>query len=112
MMLASCATMPIRSTGQAAHIGTAINHAKAVYDRTAASVEVILPFLTPERHARIRLAMALTERGLIAARTAVLLAEQMAALKQSRSCHGCYRHSGPGLIQAGICIRYAISAAS
>lgn len=82
MSLASCATMPTPSTEQAAQIGTAIDRAQAAYDRIAVSAEVVLPFLSAERQARVRLAMALTERGLIAARTAATIAEQLAALKQ------------------------------
>jgi hypothetical protein len=85
MSLASCATMPTPSTEQAAQIGTAIDRAQAAYDRIAASAEVILPFLSPERQARIRLAMALTERGLLAARYAATAAEQLAALKQAEA---------------------------
>jgi hypothetical protein len=83
--LASCATMPTPSTEQAAQIDTAIDRAQAAYDRIAASAEVILPFLSPERQARIRLAMALTERGLLAARYAATAAEQLAALKQAEA---------------------------
>ena len=75
MALASCASMP---TGSAA----AIDRAQAAYDRIAASADIILPFLSPERQARVRLAMALTERGLLAARTAATIAEQRAALAQ------------------------------
>jgi len=85
MMLANCTTMPAPSTKQAAQIGTAIDRAQAAYDRIAASAEVILPFLSPERQARIRLAMALTERGLLAARYAATAAEQLAALKQAEA---------------------------
>jgi hypothetical protein len=61
----------------------AIDRAQAAYDRIAASVELILPFVSPERAARIRLAMVLTERGLLAARHAATAAEQLAALKQA-----------------------------
>ena len=75
MALASCATMPTAS-------GVAIDRAQAAYDRIAASADIILPFLSPERQARVRLAMALTERGLLAARTAATIAEQRAALAQ------------------------------
>ena len=85
MSLASCATMPTPSTEQAEQIGTAIDRAQAAYDRIAASAELILPFLSPERQARIRLAMALTERGLLAARYAATAAEQLAALKQAEA---------------------------
>ncbi|MEG3083989.1 hypothetical protein U1707_10085 [Sphingomonas sp. PB2P12] len=85
MSLASCATMPTPTTETATQIGTAIDRAQAAYDRIAASAEVILPFLSPERQARIRLAMALTERGLIAARTAATVVEQLAALKQAEA---------------------------
>jgi hypothetical protein len=82
MMLASCATMPSVSTGTAAQIGASIDRAQAAYDRIAATAEVVLPFLSPERAARIRLAMSLAERGLLAARYAATAAEQLAALKQ------------------------------
>ncbi len=85
MSLASCATMPTPSTEQAAQIGTAIDRAQAAYDRISASANLVLPFLSTERQARIRLAMALTERGLIAARYAATAAEQMAALKQAEA---------------------------
>lgn len=85
MALASCASMPVPSSGQAAQIGSAIDRAQAAYDRIAASAEVVLPFLSPERQARIRLAMALTERGLLAARYAATAAEQAAALAQAKA---------------------------
>ena len=67
MMLASCATMPTPSTDRAAQIGSAIDRAQAAYDRIAGTAEVILPFLSKERAARIRLATSLAERGLLAA---------------------------------------------
>lgn len=85
MTLASCATMPTPSPGQAAQIGTAIDRAQAAYVRIAATAEVVLPFLSPERAARIRLAMSLAERGLLAARYAATAAEQLAALKQAEA---------------------------
>ena len=85
MMLASCATMPTPTPGQAAQIGTAIDRAQAAYDRIAATAELVLPFLSPERAARVRLAMALTERGLLTARNAASTAEQLAALKQAKA---------------------------
>ena len=85
MTLASCATMPTPSTKTAVQIGDAIERAQAAYDRIAASADVILPFLSPERQARVRLAMALTERGLLAARTAATIVEQRAALAQAEA---------------------------
>lgn len=85
MMLASCATMPTASPETAAQIGTAIDRAQAAYDRISATAEVVLPFLSPERAARIRLAMSLAERGLLAARYAATAAEQIAALKQAEA---------------------------
>lgn len=85
MALASCATLPTPSTEQAAQIGTAIDRAQAAYDRITVSANLVLPFLSPERQARIRLAMALTERGLLAARFAATAAEQLAALKQAEA---------------------------
>ena len=85
MALASCATMPTVSTEQAAQIGTAIDRAQVAYDRIAASANLVLPFLSPERQARVRLAMALTERGLLAARSAATAAEKLAALKQAEA---------------------------
>lgn len=63
----------------------AIDRAQAAYDRIAASAEIILPFVSPERAARIRLAIALTERGLLAARHAATAAEKSAALKQAEA---------------------------
>jgi hypothetical protein len=63
----------------------AIDRAQAAYDRIAASAEAILPFVSPERAARMRLAMALAERGLIAARLAATNAERAAALKQAEA---------------------------
>ncbi len=59
---------------------SAIDRAQAAYDRIAVTAELILPFVSPERAARIRLAMALTERGLLAARNASTAAEKLAAL--------------------------------
>jgi hypothetical protein len=85
MMLASCTTMPTPSTETAAHIGSAIDRAQAAYDRIAATAEIVLPFLSPERAARVRLAMSLAERGLLAARYAATAAEQLAALKQAEA---------------------------
>jgi len=85
MMLASCATMPTPSTGQAAQIGSAIDRAQAAYERIASTADLVLPFLSPERAARVRLAMALAERGLLAARYAANAAEQLAALKQAEA---------------------------
>lgn len=82
---AGCATMPTPSTETAAQISTAVDRAQAAYDRIAASTEIVMPFLSPERQARIRLAMALTERGLLAARYAATAAEQLAALKQAEA---------------------------
>ena len=78
MSLVSCASMPAPSL-------TAIDRAQGAYDRIAASAEIVLPLLSPERQARIRLAMALTERGLIAARYAATAAEKAAALKQAEA---------------------------
>jgi predicted lipoprotein len=85
MTLASCETMPTPSTEQAAQIGSAIDRAQAAYDRIAATAVLVLPFVSPERAARIRLAMALAERGLLAARYAATAAEQLAALKQAEA---------------------------
>ena len=58
--LASCATMPTPSAEQATQIGNAVDRAQAAYERISASTDIILPFLSPERQARVRLAMALT----------------------------------------------------
>lgn len=63
MPLASCATVATPSTERAVQIGTAIHHARAAYDRIAASTDNLLPFLSPERQVRVRLAMVLSERG-------------------------------------------------
>ncbi len=78
VMACSCATItpPLLS---------AVDRAQAAYDRIAGSAELILPFVSPERAARIRLAMALTERGLLAARNAATAAEKLAALKQAET---------------------------
>jgi len=64
---------------------SAIDRAQAAYDRIAGSAELILPSVSPERAARIRLGMALTERGLLAARNAATAAEKLAALKQAEA---------------------------
>ena len=85
MMLASCATMPTPSTEQAAQIGAAVDRAPAAYERIAATAALVLPYLSPERAARVRLAMSLAERGLLAARYAATAAEQLAALKQAEA---------------------------
>lgn len=85
MMLASCATMPAPTPGQTAQIGTGIDRAQAAYDRIASTAELVLPFLSPERAARVRLAMSLAERGLLAARYAATAAERLAALKQAEA---------------------------
>jgi hypothetical protein len=78
LMTCSCATIsapPLAS----------VDRAQTAYDRIAASAEIVLPFLSPERQARVRLAMALTERGLWVARNAATAAEQLAALKQAEA---------------------------
>jgi uncharacterized lipoprotein YajG len=80
MTLASCATMPTT-----AKVAPQVERAQASYDRIADTVEFILPYLSSERAARVRLAMALAERGLLAARTAVTAAERLAALKQAEA---------------------------
>ena len=76
MTLASCATMP-----SPAKVAPQVERAQAAYDRIADAVDVVLPYLSPERAARIRLAMALAERGLLAARLASTTAQKLAALK-------------------------------
>lgn len=85
MALASCATLPTPSVETAAHVGSAIDRAQAAYDRIAAAAEVVLPFASADRAARIRLGMALAERGLLAARLAATATEQLAALKQAEA---------------------------
>ena len=55
-MTCACATISPPSV-------SAINRAQAAYDRIAESAQLILPFVSPERAARIRLAIGLTERG-------------------------------------------------
>ncbi len=80
MTLASCATMPT-----AAQVAPQIQRAQAAYDRIASAVDLVLPYLSPERAARVRLAMALAERGLLAARLASTAAEQLAALQQAEA---------------------------
>lgn len=54
--------MPAPSTETTAHIGSAIDRAQA-YDRIAVTAEIVLPFLSPERAARVRLTMSLAERS-------------------------------------------------
>ena len=81
----SCVTMPTPSIETAGHIGTAIDRVQAAYDRIAASAEFVMPFLSPERAARIQLAMSFAERGLLAARSAATATEQLAALKQAEA---------------------------
>jgi hypothetical protein len=63
----------------------AIDRAQAAYDRIAASAEIVLPFLSPERQVRVRLAMAITERGLLVARNAATAADQLAALREAKA---------------------------
>jgi len=45
----------------------------------------MLPFVSDDRAARIRLGMALAERGLLAARLAATATEQLAALQQAEA---------------------------
>lgn len=85
MTLASCATMPTPSVEHAAQIGPAIDRAQAAYDRIAAAADIIVPFLSPERAAHVRLAMSFAERGLLAARYAATTAEQLVALKEAEA---------------------------
>lgn len=85
MTIATCATMLTPSVETAAHIGTAIDRAQAAYDRIAAAAEIVLPFVSADRAARIRLGMALAERGLLAARLAATATEQLAALKRAEA---------------------------
>lgn len=83
--LASCATMPTSSPETVAEIGSAIDRAQAAYDRIAVTSALVLPYLSPERAARVRLAMSLAERSLLAARYAATAAEQLVALKQAEA---------------------------
>ncbi len=83
--LASCATMPTPTTETVTQVATAIDRAQSAYDRIAASAELLLPYLSAEHQAQVRLAMALAERGLLAAHTAATVAEQLAALKQAEA---------------------------
>ena len=85
LSIASCATISTPSVETAAHIGTAIDRAQAAYDRIALAAEVVLPFVSDDRAARIRLGMALAKRGLLAARLAATATEQLAALKQAQA---------------------------
>ena len=80
MTLASCATMPT-----AAQINPRIERAKAAYDRIAQAANYVLPYLSPERAARVRLALSLADRALTAAREAATAAEQLAALRQAEA---------------------------
>ena len=80
MTLASCATMPT-----AVQVTPKVERAQAAYDRIAGAVDLVLPYLSPERAARIRLAMALAERGLLTARVAATASERLAALKQAEA---------------------------
>lgn len=81
----AAATMTCSCTTIAPPSVSAIDRAQVAYDRIAGSAELILPFVSPERAARIRLAMALTERGLLGARNAATAAEKLAALKQAEA---------------------------
>lgn len=83
MTLASCATMPT-----AAQITPQVERAQAAYDRISGAAEIVLPFLSPERAARVRLAMALAQRALLTARAATTAAEQVAALRQAEVAVG------------------------
>lgn len=96
LTITSCATMPAPSVETAAHIGSAIDHTQARYYRIAAAAELILPFVSGERAARIRLGMALAERGLLAARLAATAAEQLAALKQAEAATATIEASAGG----------------
>lgn len=80
MAITSCATRPT-----SAQVAPQIDRDQAAYDRIADGVEVVLPMLSPERAARVRLAMALAERGLLAARLASTAAERLAALRQAEA---------------------------
>lgn len=88
MVLASCATMP-----SAPQVAPQIQRAQAAYDRIASAVDLVLPYLSPERAARVRLAMALAERGLLAARLASTTAEKLAALEQAEAATVTIEHA-------------------
>lgn len=75
---AGCATMPAASSAT-------IDRVQARYDDTKAWAELILPYVSPERAARVRLAMALTDRALLAARNASTVAEQRFALGRAEA---------------------------
>jgi hypothetical protein len=85
LSIASCATISTPSVETAAHISTAIDRTQAAYDRIALAAEVVLPFVSDDRAARIRLGMALAERGLMAARLAATATEQLGALQQAEA---------------------------
>ena len=64
---------------------TAIDRVQTAHERIAASAEPILPFVAPERAARIRPAMALTGRRLFAAHHAATEAKRPVVLKKTEA---------------------------
>lgn len=83
--LVGCTTIGTPSPDTAAHLTSAVDRAQAAYDRIASAAGIVLPFLSSDRAARVRLAMALAERGLIAARYAATELQRLAALRQTEA---------------------------
>lgn len=83
--------LAVTAVPQAACVGLPTPSADAVeriqsrFDRVRPYAELILPHLSPARADRVRLALALVERALAAARTATTLIEQQRALKAAET---------------------------
>lgn len=85
-LLTGCAggTAPVRSAGAVLEQARpTIDQLQARYDAARPFAELMLPYLPAERAAQVRLAAAIVERALAAARLAVTIAEQRAALQRA-----------------------------
>jgi hypothetical protein len=77
LALTGCATLPARPNS------AAVERAQAHYDRLRGWADVLLPYV-PESHARrVRFGLAAADRALAAARLAVTLQEQRAAVAEA-----------------------------
>jgi hypothetical protein len=63
----------------------AVTRAQAAYDRLRVIAEVVMPLVPVSYQSRLLAAQAAAERGLAAARAAVLLADQLAALRRTEA---------------------------
>ncbi|MGN7161309.1 hypothetical protein [Sphingomonas sp. SAFR-052] len=85
LVVAVAAASQSACVGLPAPSADTIERIQSRFDRARPYAELALPHLSPARADRVRLALALVERALTAARTATTLIEQQRALKAAET---------------------------